>query len=130
MLAIKTDNLLDSNGEAGIADRVLTYIARAGGIFTRKAKVTIAQYLQEIEGTENGIEVYNYITALEQMKPTTPEYKSLVKKAKITQSLVAKAQSMIGKDPMRQGAFEILAAEFGKNGLKSSKDLAEQAAQE
>ena len=111
MLEIKTDTILASDGEAGTAARVLTYIARAGGIFTRKAKVTIAQYLQEIEGTENGIEVDNYITALEQIKPTTPEYKSLVKKAKITQSLLDKAQSMIGKDPMRQGAFEILAAE-------------------
>jgi len=111
MLEIKTDTILASDGEAGTAARVLTYIARAGGIFTRKAKVTVAQYLQEIEGTENGIEVDNYITALEQIKPTTPEYKSLVKKAKITQSLLDKAQSMVGKDPMRQGAFEILAAE-------------------
>jgi len=36
---------------------------------------------------------------------------------------------MVGKDPMRQGAFEILAAGIGKKGLTSGKDLAEQAAQ-
>jgi len=130
MLAIKTDTLLASDGEAGTAAWVLTYIARAGGIFTRKAKVTIAQYIQEIEGTENGIEVDNYIIALEQMKPTTPEYKSLVKKAQITQSLLDKAESIVGKDPMRQGAFEILATGVKKKGLTSSKSLAEQSAQE
>jgi hypothetical protein len=115
MSVIKTDKLLRSDSEAGIAARILTYIARIDGIFTRKEKVTIAQFIQELAGTENGLEIENYIKGLESLSPTTPEYKNLVKKADISNALVEKAQTIIGKDPLRQGAFEMLVNQYNKN---------------
>jgi len=48
------------------------------------------------------------------IKPTTPEYKKLIKKAEISDTLMEKAQSMVGKNPLRKGAFEILAAKYNK----------------
>jgi hypothetical protein len=115
MSVIKTDKLLRSDSEAGIAARILTYIARIDGIFTRKEKVTIAQFIQELAGPENGLEIENYIKGLESLSPTTPEYKNLVKKADISSTLVEKARALIGKDPLKQGAFEILASQYNKN---------------
>jgi hypothetical protein len=114
MSVIKTDKLLRSDTEAGIAARILTYIARIDGIFTRKEKVIIAQFVQELAGTENGLEIENYIKGLESLSPTTPEYKNLVKKADISSALMDQAQAIIGKDPLRQGAFELLASCYNK----------------
>jgi hypothetical protein len=115
MSAIKTNELVRSDSEAGTAARILTYIARIDGIFTRKEKVTIAQFVQELAGPENGLEIENYIKGLESLGPTTPEYKNLVKKADISDALIGKAKEMVGKDPLRQGAFDILLGQYNKS---------------
>jgi hypothetical protein len=115
MLTIRTEDLLRSDSEAGTAARILTYIARIDGIFTRKEKVTIAQFIQEMAGAENGIEIENYIKGLQALSPTTPEYKKLVKQADVSDALIGKAKEMVGKDPLRQGAFDILLGQYNKN---------------
>ncbi|MDR1251111.1 MAG: WYL domain-containing protein [Treponema sp.] len=121
MLAIRTEDLLHSDSEAGTAARILTYIARIDGIFTRKEKVTIAQFIQEIAGAENGIEIENYIKGLQALIPTTPEYKKLVKQADVSDALIGKAKEMVGKDPLRQGAFDILLGQYNKSHEISQK---------
>jgi hypothetical protein len=90
-------------------------MARIDGIFTRKEKVTIAQFIQELAEPENSLEIENYIKGLESLSPTTPEYKNLVKKADISDALLGKARELVGKEPLRQGAFEILASQYNKN---------------
>jgi hypothetical protein len=114
VMAIKVDDFLRSNSDAAIAATILTYIARIDGVFTRKEKTAIAQFLSETAGDETGIEIENYIDGLAKIKPTTTEYKGLVKKPCVSEALIGKAKEITGKDPLRQGAFEILRKQYEK----------------
>jgi hypothetical protein len=55
--------------------------------------------------------------ALVELSPSTSEYKNIVKIADISESLIEKAKEITGKDPLRQGAFEILNKQYEKNRL-------------
>jgi len=119
VLAIKTRKILESNDDIGYSAKILTYIARIDGIFTRKEKTVIAAFLKEIEADQTDIEIENYINGLSELTPSTKEYKSLVKNAVITEKLIEKAKEITGKDPLRQGAFEILLKEYEKDKSKN-----------
>jgi hypothetical protein len=115
LLAIKTRKILYSDDFIGHCAVILTYIARIDGTFTRKEKTQIAAFLKELAVDYPDVEIENYIDELAYLTPTTPEYKTIVKKVAITESLVSKAKEITGKDPLRLGAFEILNKQYEKN---------------
>jgi hypothetical protein len=118
ILEIKTRELLNSRDTIGYAAKILTYIARIDGIFTRKEKVTIANFIKELDGNKHEIEIEDYVEGLAELKPSTTEYKNIVKAADISEQLIEKAKEIIGKDPLRQGAFEILFKQYEKKQIK------------
>jgi len=115
VLSIKTRKILDSDDVIGYSARILTYISRIDGIFTRKEKTQIAVYIKELAADQTDIEIENYVDELAGLSPSTPEYKTLVKNIDITESLFEKAKEIAGKDPLRLGAFEILNKQYEKN---------------
>jgi membrane protein YdbS with pleckstrin-like domain len=112
---IKTWNLLNSTGAFGCAAKILTYIARIDGIFTRKEKITIASFLKEVDIEQGDMEIDDYVKGLADLEVSTAQYKNIVKSAGISESLVEKAREITGKDPLRQGALEILLKQHGKD---------------
>jgi hypothetical protein len=117
VLKLKTRELLNSRDTIGYTAKILTYISRIDGIFTRKEKVTIANFIKELDYNKHDIEIENYIAGLVELKPSAIEYKNVVKTADISEQLIEKAKEIIGKDPLRQGAFEILLKQYEKNKL-------------
>jgi hypothetical protein len=115
MLSIKTRNRISSDDTIGYTARVLTYIARIDGVFTRKEKTIIAWYIKELDDDQDDIEIEDYIDELVYLKPSTSEYKKIVKSMDISEKLIATAKAITGKDPLRNGAFEILFRQYEKN---------------
>jgi hypothetical protein len=118
ILSIKTRNLINSNDTIGYSAKILTYIARIDGIFTRKEKTVIADFIKNLAADHTEIEIENYIDELSELKPSTAEYKALVKNANISNELIEKARGITGNDPLRQGAFQILFKQYQKNNLQ------------
>jgi hypothetical protein len=117
--SIKTRNRINSDDILGYSAKILTYIARIDGIFTRKEKITIAHYLKDIDNNQNDIEVEDYIIELGYIQLATPEYKRIVKKTEISEQLIETAKKITGKDPLRLGAFEILSSQYEKTKSKN-----------
>jgi hypothetical protein len=115
VLSIKVRQRINSSDATGRAARVLIYISRIDGVFTRKKKTTIADYIKELDNNQNDIEIEDYVKELAYIDPSAREYKSIVKSMDISESLVAKAKAIAGKDPLRRGAFEILLKQYEKN---------------
>lgn len=106
---IKTRDLLNSTGLIGTAAKILTYISRIDGVFTKKEKTAIAFFLKELDVEQSDIEVEDYVTGLADLEVSTTQYKKIVKSISISENLIEKAKEIAGKDPLRLGAFEILA---------------------
>jgi hypothetical protein len=120
ILSIKTRDVLNSNDTIGYTARILTYISRIDGIFTRKEKTIIAHFIRELDNDKHDIEIENYVAELADLNPSTTEYKNIVKTADISEQLIEKAKEITGKDPLRQGAFEILFKQYERNKLKAT----------
>ncbi|MDR2097666.1 MAG: WYL domain-containing protein [Spirochaetaceae bacterium] len=118
ILSIKTWKLLNSSDIIGHTAKILTYISRIDGIFTRKEKTIIASFIKELDNNRHDIEIENYISELAKLNPSTPEYKNIVKTANISEQLIEKAREITGKDPLRQGAFEILFKQYEKANIR------------
>jgi hypothetical protein len=118
ILSIKTSDVLNSNDTIGYTARILTYISRIDGIFTRKEKTIIALFIEELDNNRHDIEIEDYIKELAKLDPPVSEYKRIVKAADISDRLIEKAKEITGKDPLRQGAFAILFKQYEKNKLK------------
>jgi hypothetical protein len=118
VLSIKTRDRINSNDIIGCTAKVLTYISRIDGIFTRKEKTLIANYIKELDNNQSDIEIEDYVAELAYLNPSTIEYKKIVKSMDISENLIAKATEITGKDPLRQGAFEILFKQYEKNKAK------------
>ena len=126
----KTGEMFSAKLYLGRAVRILVYIARVDGVFTRKEKIAIADYVMGVVGDGNNLGQEEYIIGLEQVEPTAAEYRTLIKKTDVNPALLEKAKSLVGSDPMRQGAFELLALQYNRNKPASGKDLADQAAED
>jgi hypothetical protein len=118
ILEIKTRKLLNSRDTIGYAAKILTYISRIDGIFTRKEKTLVANYIKELDNNQSDIEIEDYVAELAYLNPSTIEYKNIVKSMDISENLITKATEITGKDPLRQGAFEILSRQYEKNKTK------------
>jgi len=110
-----------SDSEMGIAARILAYIARINGTFSSKKKAAVATYLQRITDVENGTEIKDYINGLKLLEPTSrEEYKGLVEKADVSQSLVDVALSIVDKDIVQLEDFGMLLAVLDKKKNKEA----------
>jgi hypothetical protein len=119
VLEIKTGELLNSRDTIGCAAKILTYIARIDGIFTRKEKTIIAHFIKEFDNNKHDLEIDDYILGLAELNPSTTEYKNIVKTADVSEQLIEKAKEIAGKDPLRQGAFAILFKQYEKTTAKA-----------
>jgi hypothetical protein len=130
ILEIKTRELLNSRDTIGYAAKILTYISRIDGIFTRKEKTIIAHFIKELDNNKHDIEIEDYILGLVELNPSTPEYKNIVKTTDISEQLIEKAKEITGKDPLRKGAFEILFRQYEKVTTKAKGASVEELARE
>jgi hypothetical protein len=119
LLTVKTRKILYSDDVIGYSAKILTYISRIDGIFTRKEKTQVAAFIKELAVDYPDIEIENYVDELADLNPTTPEYKAVIKNADITENLIKKAKEIAGKDPLRLGAIEILNKQYEKKKKKN-----------
>jgi hypothetical protein len=80
-----------------------------------KEKATIAIFLKGIDIEQDDIEIDDYVKGLADLEISSTQYKNIVKSAVVSESLVEKAREIAGKDPLRQGAFEILLKQYEKD---------------
>jgi hypothetical protein len=118
MFSIKIKNRINSNDVIGYSAKILTYISRIDGIFTRKEKIIIAVFLKTLEDEQDDTEFEDYVEALNNLNVQTKEYKNIVKSTDISEQLIEKSKEIAGKDPLRLGALEILYRQYEKNKSK------------